>query len=58
MGENHSSVMVLWIEVNFWWTTTQSMSHNLNGGGRERASKVPDLHFKIYNLGPNSAFFA
>ena len=28
-----------------------------SGGGRERASQVPDLHFKICNLGPKSAFF-
>ena len=33
------------------------MSKKLNGGGRERASQVPDLHFKICNLGPKSAFF-
>ena len=33
------------------------MSHKLNGGGRERASQVPDLYFKICNLGPKSAFF-
>ena len=32
------------------------MSQKLNGGGRERASQVPDLHFKICNLGPNTAF--
>ena len=32
------------------------MSQKLNGGGRERASQVPDLHFKICNLGPKSAF--
>ena len=35
----------------------QSMSQKLNGGGRERASQVPDLRFKICNLGPKSAFF-
>ena len=28
------------------------MSHKLNSGGRERASQVLDLHFKICNLGP------
>ena len=33
------------------------MSQKLNGGGRERALQVPDLHFKICNLGPKSAFF-
>ena len=33
------------------------MSQKLNGGGRERASQVLDLHFKICNLGPKSAFF-
>ena len=33
------------------------MSWKLNGGGREQASQVPDLHFKICNLGPKSAFF-
>ena len=33
------------------------MSRKLNGGGRERASHVPDLHLKISNLGPKSAFF-
>ena len=33
------------------------MSKKLNGGGRERALQVPDLHFKICNLGPKSAFF-
>ena len=33
------------------------MSQKLNGGGRERASQAPDLHFKICNLGPKSAFF-
>ena len=33
------------------------MSQKLNGGGREQASQVPDLHFKICNLGPKSAFF-
>ena len=37
--------------------TTQNMSQKLNAGGRERASQVPDLHFKICNLGPKSAFF-
>ena len=33
----------------------QSMSHKLNGGGREQALQVPDLHFKICNLAPKSA---
>ena len=33
------------------------MSHNLNGGGPERASQVADLHFKICILGPKAAFF-
>ena len=33
------------------------MSRKLNGGGRERVSQVPDLHFKICNLVPKSAFF-
>ena len=33
------------------------MSHKLNGGVRERALQVPDLHFKICNLGPKAAFF-
>ena len=33
------------------------MSRELNGGGRERASQVPDLHFRNCNLGPKSAFF-
>ena len=33
------------------------MSQKLNGGGRERASQVPDLHFKICNLGSKSALF-
>ena len=33
------------------------MSQKLNGGGQEQASQVPDLHFKICNLGPKSAFF-
>ena len=33
------------------------MSRKLNGGGRERASQVPDLHFNICNFGPKSAFF-
>ena len=33
------------------------MSQKLNGGGRERVLQVPDLHFKICNLGPKSAFF-
>ena len=32
------------------------MSHNLNGGGRERGFQVPD-HFKICILGPKSASF-
>ena len=26
-------------------------------GGRERVSQVPDLHFKICNIEPKSAFF-
>ena len=38
-------------------TTTQSMSQKLNGGGRERASQVLYLHFKICNVGQKSAFF-
>ena len=33
------------------------MSQKLHGGGLERASQVPDLHFKFCNLGPKSAFF-
>ena len=33
------------------------MSQKLNGGGRERASQVPDLHFNTCNLGAKSAFF-
>ena len=33
------------------------MSQKLNGGGRDRVSQVLDLHFKICNLGPKSAFF-
>ena len=33
------------------------MSQKLNGGGRERVSQVPDLHFKICNLGPKLASF-
>ena len=33
------------------------MSQKLNGGGRQRVSQVPDLHFKICNLGPKSAPF-
>ena len=62
MGKNHSSVVVLRIRLKFWWmlpmgATTQSMSQKLNGGGRERASQVPDFHFKICHLGPKSAFF-
>ena len=31
------------------------MSPKLNGGGWERASHVPDLRFKICNLGPKSS---
>ena len=31
------------------------MSQKLNGGGRERASQVPGLHFKICSLGSKSA---
>ena len=33
------------------------MSQKLNSGFRERVSQKPDLHFKIYNLGPKSACF-
>ena len=33
------------------------MSQKLNAGVWERASQVPDLHFKICDLGPKSAFF-
>ena len=33
------------------------MSQKLNGGGRERTSQLPNLHFKIRNLGPKSALF-
>ena len=33
------------------------MSQKVNGGGRERALQVPELHFKICNVGPKSAFF-
>ena len=33
------------------------LSQKLNGGSWEWASQVPDLHFKICNLGPKSAFF-
>ena len=33
------------------------MSQKFNGGGREWVSQVPDLHFKICNLGPKSPFF-
>ena len=29
----------------------------MNGGGRERASQVPALHFKMCYLEPKSAFF-
>ena len=32
------------------------MSQTLTGGGREQASQVPGLHFKIYNLGPKSLY--
>ena len=32
------------------------MSQKINGGDREWASQVPDLHFKICHLGPKSAF--
>ena len=34
------------------------MSRILNDGGRECASQVLDLHFKICSLGPKSAFFS
>ena len=64
MGKNHSSIVVLRIRPKFggcylwvWGTTKQSMSQNLNGGGREKALQVPDVHFKFCNLGPKSAFF-
>ena len=32
------------------------MNQKLNGDGRERASQVLDLHFKICSLGPKSFF--
>ena len=33
------------------------MSQTINGDGQERASQVPDIHFKICNLGPIGLFF-
>ena len=64
MGKYHISIMVLRIRPKFWWMLPMgvrdnhtSMSQKVNGGGRERALWVPDLNFKICNLGPKSAFF-
>ena len=36
---------------------TKYEKRKVNGGGRERALQVLDLHFKICILGPKSAFF-
>ena len=33
------------------------MSQKLNGGGRERMSRVADLRLKSYNLGPKNSLF-
>ena len=33
------------------------MNQKLRSGGQEQASKVPDLHSKICNLGPKGVFF-
>ena len=64
MGDNRSSVVVLQIRPKFWWMLPMGVRDDhtkyepeTHRGGRERASQVPDLHFKICNLGPKSAFF-
>ena len=64
MGKNHSSVVVLRIRPKFWWMLPMGVRDNhtmyepeTHAGGREWASQVPDVHFKICNLGPKSAFF-
>ena len=64
MGGNHSSVVVLRIRQFFWWMLPMGVRDNhtkyepkLNSGGRKWVSQLPDLHFKICNLGPKSAFF-
>ena len=58
MGKNHSSIVVLRIWPKFWWMLLvgvkdnhTSMSPKFNGGGREQALQVPELHFKISNFG-------
>ena len=38
-------------------TTTQDMRHKLNVGRHERASRVPDVHFKSYNLGQKNSLY-
>ena len=64
MGQNQNSVVVLRIQVKFWWMIPmgvkynhKSLSKKLNGGGRERDSQVADLSFKICGLGPKTAIF-
>ena len=67
MGKNHSSVVVLWIRPKCWWMVSLGVRDNhtkyeletqrWRPGTGVASLQVPDLHFKICNLGPKSAFF-
>ena len=64
MGNYYSLIVVLRIWPKFWWMLLvgvrdnhTSMSQKFNGGGRERASQVLELHFKISNLGLKISIF-
>ena len=54
IGKNNTSVVVLWIQPNFWWMIhmvvkygPKNLSKKLNGGGRALALQVAGLAFKI-----------
>ena len=53
MGNNHTSVVVFRIRLNFWWMMPMGAKNNhkrvsqkVNSGGREQVSQVADLRFQ------------
>ena len=53
MGNNHNSVVVFRIRLNFWWMMPMGAKNNhkrvsqkVNSGGREQVSQVADLRFQ------------
>ena len=67
MSKSHISIVVVQIWQNFWWmvplgvrdnhTKYEPETQRWRPGTGVASLQVPDLHFKICNLGPKSAFF-